>query len=231
MSVVGAVSERGDRPAYVRFERRAKEDKAASLREGKSVSVDVDYALITPPYSKDCVEIKIPQWKLNMESDVQNNRMPKEWQDKYLAQYAAWQNGQELPLTGTPIKDWGVCSPAQRENLIRMNILTVEDLAGINDEGLRRIGMGALELKTKAVTWLQSLKDHGPLTMKVTALETENKALKDQLDKLIEQVTLMTNALASQASGAPLAVVSRSDTSISADDILPESETVPRKKK
>lgn len=231
MSVVGAVSERGDRPAYVRFVRKAVEDKAASLREGRYVAKDVDYALITPPYSKDCIEIKVQQWKANMDADVANGRLPAAWRDSYLQQHVAWLNGQELPPAGTAIRDWGMVSPAQKENLIRMNILTVEDLAGVNDEGLRRIGMGAMELKSKAVSWLQSVKDHGPLTMKMAALETENAGLKASIEKLTEQVTLMTRKLAEQVIVQPAAVVERTETSISADDILPESEPVNRKRK
>lgn len=231
MSIVGAVSERGDRPAYVRFVRRAVEDKAASLREGRYVAKDVDYALITPPYSKDCIEIKVSQWKLNMEQDVANNRLPAEWRDNYLKQHDAWSNGQELPPVGMAIRGWTVLSPAQQETLIRMNILTVEDLAAINDEGLRRIGMGAMDLKNKAVAALQATKDHGPLIQQVSALQGENKSLKEQLAALTEQVTLLNRAVAAQAIAPHVAVVERSETSISADDILPESEPVNRKKK
>ena len=53
---VGELISREERPAYVRFERRPMEDKAASIREGRYVAKDVDFALVTPPYSNDCVE-------------------------------------------------------------------------------------------------------------------------------------------------------------------------------
>ena len=187
-AVVGAVAERADRPAYVRFARKVIEDKAETLKQGRFVGKDVDFALITPPYSKDCVELKIPQWKSNMLSDVREGRMPQEWMDNYLKQFEAWQNGQELPPVGTPIRGWGVLSPAQQENLIRMNILTVEDLAAMNDEGMRRIGMGALDLKSKASAWLAQLSDKGPLTIKMAAMEAENESLKKQVNALLEKV-------------------------------------------
>ena len=73
------LSERADRPAYVRFKRMTIEDKAATIAAGHYVGKDVDFALITPPYSRDVIEVKIPQWKVNMEMDVRNERMPKKW--------------------------------------------------------------------------------------------------------------------------------------------------------
>jgi hypothetical protein len=225
---VGAVAERTDRPALVRFKRVVIEDKAASLAEGRFVGKDVDYALITPNYSKDCLEIKVTQWKVNMEADVRAERMPKDWQDTYLRMYQAWLNGQELPLNGAPIRGWGVLSPAQQENLIRMNILTVEDLAGVNDEGMRRLGMGGLDLKNKATAWLQQLKDKGPLTQEVAALKNENAQLLNIVEQLQETVKALEARIpAAQPVAAPVQI------GISADDIMPEDEqtTRPTRKK
>lgn len=223
---IGAVTERKERPAHVRFERVAKEDKAASLEAGHYVAKDVDYALITPPYSKDEVRVKVTQWIENMQQDVRNERMPAEWQEFNLKAYRAWQNGQEIPLNGTPIRGWGVISPAQQETLIRMMVLTIEDLAAINDEGLRRIGMGALELKNKAIAWLQSIKDKGPLVM-------ENAALKTKVEQLEISQAAMQAQIAALVANAPQATARSEPESISADDILPEPEpkTLTLKKK
>jgi hypothetical protein len=44
------------RPAYVMFEVRSEEDRAASVAAGKFVGRDVNYVIITPPGSKDTVE-------------------------------------------------------------------------------------------------------------------------------------------------------------------------------
>lgn len=224
MTAVGQVAERTDRPAYVRFQRRPMQDHQASLRENKYVSKDVDYALITPPYSKDVVEMKAETWLTQMDADVRNDRLPAEWRDRYKEMYAKFKAGEELPVHGTPIKGWGVLSPAQQENLIRMNILTVEDLAGINDEGCRRIGMGAMDLKHKATTWLAQLNDLGPLTFKVAGLE---KAVADkdvQIAALHTKVTLLENELRKSAMAPYVApVVQPHHEDITAEDILPRT--------
>lgn len=214
---------REERPAYVRFETRPKENKAKSLEAGRSICVDVDYALITPPYSKDLVVMKVDQWLENTKKNVRDGRTPKEWFDYWSKAYDAFKRGKEAPLNGTPIKDWSSITPAQIKNLININILTVEDLAAVNDEGLRRIGMGAQEMKRKAINWLQAATDHGPLTIKVTQLETENAHLKATTEDLIEKVKILQSQL--ENSKQPIyAEVSRAPVeAISASDILEDA--------
>jgi len=212
--LVGQVSERTDRPAYVRFERVAKENKALSLQEGKFVATDVDYALITPPYSKDVIRQKVASWFDNLEQDVRNDRIPEAMGELYRDAYRSWQNGQEIPPNGSPIRGWGVLSPAQQENLLRINILTVEDLAGVNDEGLRRVGMGAQELKQKAVAWLRTLHDRGPLTQENAALKSANDNLLMMIETLTEQNRLLRGNIAT-----PVA-----EEAISANELLDEDE-------
>lgn len=214
---VGEVSNREERPAYVRFERRPIEDKEASLREGRYVAKDVDFALITPPYSKDCVEQKVTRWLEDLERGVRDGRIPQQWATLWKEGYQKWQNGQEMPLHGTPILGWGVISPAQQKMLIAINCLTVEDLAQINDEGMKRVGMGGLELRNKAKNWLASVKDHGGLTIQMSALEQENAQLKASVDGLKAQVEALKGMIPQQPQMMQQPYV---EQGISASDLL-----------
>ena len=227
MSAVNDVLDRTERPPYVRFERIAVEDKAASLREGRYVAKDIDMALVTPPYSKDIFKQKAGDWLKEMRRQVQMQRMPQEWSTHFEKQYEAFQNGQTVPLVGTAIRGWGVISPAQQENLIRMNILTVEDLAVINDEGLRRIGMGSIDLKNKAKAWLVQLQDKGPLTIEMASLKTHNENLKNslasmqlQLERLLAQQHFQDAAIEMKPMEIQPLI-----TAIAAADILPATGT------
>lgn len=185
------LEKREDRPAYVRFQRRPLEDRAASTSEGRYVAKDVDFVLVTPPYSRDVFEQVADDWLAQMKKDAMNGRLPQDWYERYVESYERWKKGEELPLNGTPIKSWPVISPAQQKNLVGLNILTVEDLAAANDEGRRRIGMGAQDLCDKAKSWLSQAKDKGPLTMENSALKTENRALKaanEQLEARVKEL-------------------------------------------
>ena len=224
---VGELISREERPAYVRFERRPMEDKAASISAGRYVAKDVDFALVTPPYSKDCVENKVEQWLINMERNVRDGRIPEKWADQWKASYNSWKNGQEMPLSGTPIKGWGVLSPAQQQTLIAMNCLTVEDLAGINDEGLRRIGMGAVELRDKAKNWLASMKDHGAVTVQLAAMEQENRNLATTVESLKAQVEALKNMIPRQ----PEMVQVGREPDISAAELLEDGPVVEEPKR
>lgn len=215
---VGDLITREERPPYVRFERQVVEDKAASLAAGHYVGKDVDFVLITPPGSKDEMISKVDRWFETTERNVRDGRMNPKWLELWREGYTRWKQGQEMPLNGTAIRGWGLISPAQQETLIRLHIMTIEDLAVINDEGIRRIGMGAMELRTKAKNWLQSMKDHGPLVSQVTSLEQQNKILQSQVETLGAQVAALRSGQAIQ----PQAVY-QSENEISAADLLDEN--------
>lgn len=186
--VVGEIIDRKEKPSLVRFERVAIEDKAESLKQGKYVAKDVDFALVTAPYSKDVWKCKIKDWFPYLEHELRNERIPQSWYEHYKKSYEAWCNGQELPLIGTPIKGWGVIGPAKQEELIRLGILTVEMLSDVNDEGAKRIGMGVTELKAKAKAWLSQLNDKGPATQEIARLTVDNNNLQGQIKSLTAQV-------------------------------------------
>jgi hypothetical protein len=109
-----------------------------------------------------------------------------------------------------------------------MNILTVEDLAHINDEGAKRLGHGWLELKTKARTWLDQVEDKGAVTIKMAELEKQN-ILKDALISSMEAKLATLTAQVSALAGAQMQIP-QSNT-ITADDILPESEPVQKRRR
>jgi hypothetical protein len=228
MNIDGSLMERKDKPAYVRFERRPIEDKAATMKEQRLVMKDIDYAIITAPYSKDEFIIKVDSWFAQMKIDVSNGKTPKEWEGMYREAYQHWQNGQEMPLNGTAIRGWGVISPAQQETLIRMNVRTVEDLASINDEGLRRVGMGAIDLKNKANAWLAQLQDKGPLTIKMSALQQELENMKVRQATLEEQNEKLKAMVPAQQTG--VAFVEQKEE-IQASDIIDDDEPKPKRGK
>lgn len=205
---------------YVRFERKAIENQAASIEAGHYVAVDIDFVHVTPPGSKDIWTTKATNWMDQLKADVNQGRVPSEWVDKYSAAYQAWKNGQELPLEGTPIRGWGVISPAQQENLTRLNILTVEVLAAMNDEGLRRIGMGAIDLKHKADAWLKQISKAGKPTLEMAALKKENAELKinqSVMESRINELASLVKQLSSQQPYQPMTDAIDSDDLLSDD--------------
>jgi hypothetical protein len=178
-------------------------------------------ANITPHCSKDIMKYKVINWFNQLKTDVLNGRIPQEWLDKYQVAYQAWQRGQELPIDGFPIKGWGVCSPAQQETLIKMHILTVEQLADVTHEGIQRIGMGGVDLKNKATAWLQALKKAGPVTVQNAALKkqvTDQTLTIEGMETKITELTKMVEQLLQQT---PLQALAPSNvTNIGINDLM-----------
>ncbi len=220
---VGEIMERDeDRPAFVRFESVAVHDAQASLKAGHYVSKDEDHVFVKPPYSKDEYENTAIAWFSNVERNVKNGRTPVKHLEFWKASYERFKEGKETPIDGTPVRDWNALSPAQCKNLISAGCRTIEDMAQANDEALRRIGMGAVELKKKAKVWLQAAKDHGPIVGQVTSLQKKNEQLEGTVESLQEQITLLSRQL--DAKERPNEVANMPDIQpterISADDIL-----------
>jgi hypothetical protein len=202
---------------YVRFERIAVEDAAASLAAGHYVAKDVDMAYVTPPYSKDIMKYKVPNWLNQLGIDAVNGRIPADWVESYKKAYEAWKQGQELPLDGIPIKGWGVASPAQQETLIKLHILTVEQLSAVNDEGIRRIGMGGVDLKHKADAWLKSLKKSGGVAIEMAALKKDNEALSATVETLENKIKELMRLVEQSVQHTTIQAVSHG---ISAADLM-----------
>lgn len=215
-----SVEIRDERPPYISFHRSAVEDKEASRAAGHYVGKDVDMVHVTPAYTKDVMKHRVEMWFSTKDQDVNNGRFPQKWLDEYKAQYQAWKKGQTLPLNGVPIKGWGVISPGQQETLIRLNVLTVEDLALMNADGVRMIGPGAIDLKNKAIAWLGELKDKGANTMEIAHLKSENDTLKGAVETLERQVKTLMAAMSKEDRKEPPREDRQEESAINASDIL-----------
>lgn len=174
------------RPPYVTFERRAVEDRNASIAAGHYVTKDVDFAVITPQGTRDRIERIVEDWFKGLAEQVRDNRVPQLWLTGYKSWYDQWKAGEELTLNGTPLKTWPVASPAQVANCITMRLLTVEDLATAGEDVIQRLGLSFADLQRRAKSWLASAGDQGKLVAELSALRVERDALKQRTTELEE---------------------------------------------
>lgn len=202
---------------YVMFEKRAVEDRQASITNGCYTTKDVDYVMITPAGSRDRIERVAEEWFAMMEKAVKNNRFPVEWLRAYRMMYKEWQEGNEIPVLGTPIKTWPVASPAQRRNLLEMKVMTVEVLADANEEIIGRLGMGGRALKAQAKAWLESAKDVGQVSEQFVAMQAKLDAQAQMIATLQEQLARLTPAPAPRGTDRLEAASDEDDTS---DDLF-----------
>lgn len=190
------------KPPYVQFLLEPVEDRDASEKVGYPVYNDRAMAIITPAGSKDNVKRPVDEWLAMLRKEVRQDRFPEEWLRHYEKAYEYFLKGEELPLTGSPIKLWPGVTPSQCKTLIDLHVLTVEDLAQCNEETIARMGMGGRALKQKAMDYLSSASDHGKVTLEMETLrrdlaasEEANKELREQVTGLAKQVEALTGSL------------------------------------
>lgn len=185
------------RPPYVTFEERSEEDREATLANGRMMLRNVYFANIYPLGSKDCREVEVTEWFTNLKQKVANKQYPREWFEKHQADFEAFKSGQEPLPNGTHVKHWPQIDKATAMNLVSARILTVEDVAGMNQEAMSRVGMGAQTLKNKAENWIKAgnsrkaaaeleklQAENAALTTRLSSLEEQNRALAAKVDAL-----------------------------------------------
>lgn len=226
------------RPPFVQFETRSEENRQASVEAGNVVFRDVDYAIITPQGSKDRVERVASEWFQNLESQVRQERFPREWLLKFKDFYRAWKEEGEIPLEGTALKNWPMLTPAQVKTLTSLHIRTVEELATANEESIARMGMGGRALKDKAVAWVgakgsaagKQAEELVDLRMKLQQAEGQNKFLQDAVSQLQAQVQALQNMAPqmfaqAQAEAAPALA---SESFVTSGDLLDDPAPAPQ---
>jgi hypothetical protein len=177
-----------ERPPLVMFEVRQEENRQLSIERGCYVADDVDYAIITPPGSKDKIERKYHDWVAHLADEVNRERFRPDWLQLIRQNFAAWKEGQELPVSGTPIINWPGLSPAQLKNCQSLGLRAVEDVAAMNEETIGRLGMGGRALKQRATDWLATRADSGIAAEQMSALREDNARLKEQNEALMKSV-------------------------------------------
>lgn len=104
------------------------------------------------------------------------------------ARYEAWKEGQAEPVDGTPLDVWPAVHKGQVDQLRLIHIRTVEDVAGLTDGDLERVGMGARALRDKARDFIEAKKGSAAIIEAKNQLEGENAQLRAELDELREMV-------------------------------------------
>ena len=176
------------RPPHVIFERRAEEDRQASIEAGRYVSRDVDYAIVTPSGSKDRVERVVVDWFSMLAGEVRAERWPQAWLDQLKSGYEAWVRGQTPPEFGTPLATWPALSPAQVKNWAQVGLRTIEELAEANEEALSAYGMGARDMKSRAKLFLENDGDSAALVAKLRASEELIASMQVRMESLEAQL-------------------------------------------
>ena len=179
-----------ERPPYVAFETRPVENRTKSLaaENGLPVYDDVPFAIITPPGSKDQIERVAADWFAEKAAQVRAGRWPAEWHQAFKGAFDAWLKDEEPPVNGLSIKQWPGLTKTQYDALRAIRVMTVEDVAAMNEEAIGRLGMGGRSLKQRAQEFLTTAKDVGASAERIAALQAQVTGLQGERDGLVKRL-------------------------------------------
>lgn len=149
------------------FQRLPIENRAESEREGRPIFNE-----------KEMVTIRIPgDPQLTWDGEVTDEHRNR-WPD----QYAAFKRGEQRAASGTPIEQWPspFMTTSRVAELKAIGILSVEELANLQDGLLGKLGIGGREQRDAARVYLEAAKD-GAAT---NAMAIEIARLKEMVEKL-----------------------------------------------
>lgn len=116
-------------------------------------------------------------------TDQMKARFPEEWEQ--------FQKGAVVERIGTPLHAWGRITPALAKNLEAFNCFTVEDIIGLSEVSLQKIGMGARKLQEDAQKFLSMSQTSADLS-RMEDLQTKNAEMAAEMAELKAQMAELT---------------------------------------
>lgn len=165
----------GDRSVHARFYMKPVQDEKLSAENGRPMFKDVEY-----------LEIRAP----GNQNNIVNRPVRQMDRERFARQYHLFQAGHADQVTGTRLTEVSFVTKSQAEELAYLRVLTVEDLASLNDSVCVNVP-GLHDLKRRAGLYLEQAEKAAPFT----ALQEENSQLKAQLASLADTVAEQTKLL------------------------------------
>jgi hypothetical protein len=165
---------------YVSFYMDALEFKSESEKAGRPVFKDVPFIKILVPGDTT----NIIERKATKDDEL---KFPKAW--------ARFQAQESEVIEGMPLEQWPQVTRSLLKELKYFEVHTVEQLAGLSDGQISKLGMGFTEYRNKARAFLAAAAG----TADSTAQAAENQRLKDMIADLQRQM----NEVAEKKVGRP----------------------------
>lgn len=154
---------------YVEFYEDALEIPFKSEQEGRPVYEQREFVRILVPGDSTSI-IETPATAQHRED--------------FPRQYERFKKGMSEILEGTPLVMWPVVNKSQVKEASFFEVRTVEQLAELSDTNCKKMGMGYMELRSKARAWLLAAKDSAVVTRQAA----ENDRLQSEIEILKEQI-------------------------------------------
>lgn len=161
-----------------RFYTAAVENKAASKSAGRKIFREMEM-----------VDILI----VGDSKSMVTHRVTPEIADRYPREYDAFKRNVEIAAEGTPLQEWPRATKSMVAEFGALNIRTVEDLAGLSDAQVQKLGTGGLTFREQAKAYLAQAAGAAP----AERLAAENEELKARMQRMDETIAALAEKVES----------------------------------
>jgi hypothetical protein len=161
MPDVAPPMEPGDERLFVQFYLGSIKNEEKTLAEGRPIFDAVPFVKIVVPGDKSTI--------IDTLADATHKR-------RFARMWSNFQQSLSQEISGMPLRDWAAITRSQAEELVHMNVFTVEQLATLADVYGAKI-MGFNELRRKAQAYIEQAKD----TAFAQRMTKENQELRDEI--------------------------------------------------
>jgi hypothetical protein len=123
-----------------------------SKEEGRTIYEDIEYVRITLPGDSKREHVA-PAHEMHY---VSHEKRQMTYAQRFRASYEAFKDEREDFVHGTPLSAVGFVTPSERAELAQQKVRTVEQLAGLADRSLAKMGPGWREKVERAQAFLKA---------------------------------------------------------------------------
>ena len=183
-------SQPGDEKLAVMFRDIGVKNEARSALEGRPCYDNVTHCEIRAPASRNTHGVPYPatsrsHWATN---DMTGEQYEVNYIERFPRQYEQFKTHQQQTMHGTPLDYAPWLREGRRAELRAVAVFTIEQLAALDGQELKNIGIHGREDKNRAIEYLETAKSRSvdtrlmatleAMQAKMAALEQDNATLK-----------------------------------------------------
>lgn len=164
---------------FIEFYRGSVLNGIRSQAEGRPIHESVDMVKIIHPGERDIHHVRV--------RDEHKYEFPRQW--------AAYEAGRSPAADGTPVETLYPNDPSLVSQFRTLHIFTVEQLGGLTEQGITRLGMGGRAHVERAAKFLDAAKGMAG----ANKLQGELDAANERADAMAETMARMERQIAALA--------------------------------
>lgn len=196
MPSVESTVENQDKLLVVRFYNEAIINEPETREQGRPIYDDKEMCEIRSAGNRQTVWVFFAHeiWKTQPDP-VTGIPQPITYAMRFVEQYRKFKANEAQTMSGTPTSEAPFLTQAKRLELKALNIHTLEQLASLDGQPLKQLGMNGRELKNQAISYLEKAAG----TADVTKLAADVAGLRDTLSEKDREIAELREALQAKA--------------------------------